>query len=187
MLAGWDNDARVDLKGLAEPVPCAVQRDADEIAVFPVPVVVDVKIGVLKAAVEIVVAGVGEVRQDLAETPATDPLLPECFLEADEEPSIAVLILEKAHLGIEVLSGFAVLESNPVATVIKLRVGVVGVIAAAEPGGFGRASDPTAVRLTNIAPMPDRLGSSRLTRITEKLLPAWERTSSVCMFSTPTL
>ena len=34
---------------------------------------------------------------------------------------------------------------------------------------------PVAVRLTNIAPMPDRLGSSRLTRNTEKLLPGCER------------
>jgi hypothetical protein len=61
-------------------------------------------------------------------------------------------------------------------------VGAEGPVPVVRPG---RAA--VAVRFTNIPPMPERFGSSRLRRITEKLFPGRERTLSVCMFSAPTL
>ena len=137
VLTRRDDDAGIHLERLAQPVPRAVQRGSEEIAVFPVPVVVDVEFGVLQAAVEIVVSRVGRVREQLAETPRPHPLLAQRFLEADEEPPVAVLVLEEADLGVEVLARFAVLEPDPVMPVVLFRVDVVGVVAARQAGGLG--------------------------------------------------
>ena len=129
---------------------------------------------------------------------------------------VAVLVLEEADLGIEVLAGPPVLEADAVRPVVVFGVDVVGVVApgqarasrfaprsrhgeaarrrrAGRPAphvrfqSSGASSLPVADRLTNIAPTPERLGSSRLTRSTEKLLPGAQPTSSVCMLSRPTL
>ena len=141
MLAGRHDDAGVHLERLAQAVPRAVQRRADEIAVLPVPVVVDVELGVLQPAVEVVVARVRHVRQELAEAPDSDLLLPQRFLEAEQEPAVAVLVLEEPDLGVEVLAGLPVLESNPVMTVVPFRVDVVGVVASGQTRRFGAGDE----------------------------------------------
>src|SRR5688572_8035279 len=75
VLARRNDDAWIDLEWLAQAFPRAVHRSANEVAVLPVPVVVDVELAVLKPAVEIVVACVVDMRQELTEAPAPDPIL----------------------------------------------------------------------------------------------------------------
>jgi hypothetical protein len=61
---------------------------------------------------------------------------------AEEDPPVAVLVLEEPDLGIEVLAGAAVLEADAVLPVVVFGVDVVGVVAPVRPGVSVRAPKP---------------------------------------------
>ena len=159
--------------------------------------VVDVQLGVVQPTIEVVVSRVVDVRQPLTESPVPHLLLAHGLVEPEQHAAIAILVLQEPDLGIEVLAGASRTRSRRDAAsrctrsrrcrrsrgrqAGRLRArGEAGhgeVLADTEPGVRAERAIPVvrpcalpvAVRFTNIAPMPERFGSSRLTRITEKL------------------
>ena len=136
-----------------------LQRGVDAVAVLPVPVVVEMELGGLQPAIEVLVARVLHVRLPLAEAPVANLLLPHRLVVADVDSAVAALLLEEADLGIERLAGAPVLEPGPMLPVVVFRVDVVGEVAAGESGVSVRAAKPAIVKCS---PTPSaRVGAPR--------------------------
>src|SRR4029434_615953 len=69
VLSDGNDDPRINLEWHAEPFPVSVQRGVHALSVLPVPMVVDVEVGVAQATIEVVVARVVDVRLPFTKAP----------------------------------------------------------------------------------------------------------------------
>ena len=98
---------------------------------------VDVQLGVVQPAIEVVIAPVGDVRLPFAESPIADLLLAHRLVEAKHDAAIAIFVFEEPDLGIEILTRAAVFKSSAMAGVVVFGIDVVRVVSTGQTGRLG--------------------------------------------------
>src|SRR6187549_43884 len=110
VLSDGNDDPRINLEWHSEPFPVSVQRGVHAVAVLPVPMVVDVEVGVAQATIEVVVARVVDVRLPFTKPPIPNLLLSHRLVEPEQDATIAIFVLQEPGLRVEVLTGLPILE-----------------------------------------------------------------------------